>query len=962
MANAAWGTTLQQVRELFAVGTTTGSTDAQLLSRYVATRDGQAFEALVARHGPMVAATCRAILRNDHDAEDAFQATFLVLARKPSSLRAGAALGGWLHRVAYRAAVQLSVQARRRRQEESEAIKMASLSEEQKGLDVSPIVHEEIDRLPDRHRLPIILCDLERLTYEEASTRLGWTLPTLRCRLAKARQRLRDRLTRRGISAAIAVAILSPAVARASVPASWSKTAVAIASGGAAPATSLLISQAVLKRMLMTKMKIAAVAMFTVSALATVGVVAVARTELMRPPRKHITPLAINLPHQPLRVAAALPKLVQRPTKPDEEVEIRGRVISPEGKPVAGATVRTGFYVNERNVASDVISGEGGRFTLRMPKKYVGGLAGNYLPIVPWLVATSPDFGAGENEMPSRSDPHAEQVIRLVTDGPAIQGRVIDLEGRAVADAKVLLTRVWSDPKKDLPGWVAKTRGGAVTGIWRDLTPLQTNVSTKTDATGKFRLTGIGRDRVAELQISGPTIATTEAYAMCRDEPEIRVTDKSMFTAKAFVVYGPTFELAAAPTRPIEGVVRDADSGKPVAGLKIRGMVFDEQSYVPAPGIEAETDESGHYRLTGLGRASAYRLFLNPKAEHPYLTSTLKVNAPSPSAERVPFDFTLKPGVVVEGRVIDKMSSKPAFGSIEAFVFDDNSFRQDYPGALTAYTTQAEIDEDGRFKVATLPGRGLLAVRADDTQFRGAVGCESIKGFDKKYRGFMTTLPRTCIPSGYNAIVEISPDPKSKPAPLTIALDPGLSVDIKIVDPDGKPVVGTKVKGLSEIYTTSPYPIDRSEFTVHALGGSKARRLVVTHEGRKLIGSVALKGDEKSPLTIQMQPWGTIVGRIVDDEGKPQANVSLTSTHGSEQKSPEDSDILPGGDWNGGLVLGNDGRFRVEGLVPGLKYDISANAAMRVFGEVFKGLVVGSGEVKDTGDVKIIPQKDQVGG
>ena len=148
---------------------------------------------------PPAAPSCK----HEHDVEDAFQATFLVLARKARSVRAGDALGGWLHRVAYRAAVQASAESRRRRRREAEATAMATLNatHTEPDPDIASIVHEEIDRLPDRQRLPVVLCDLEGLTYEQAAGRLRWTEPTLRHRLVKARQRLRDRLTRRGITA-----------------------------------------------------------------------------------------------------------------------------------------------------------------------------------------------------------------------------------------------------------------------------------------------------------------------------------------------------------------------------------------------------------------------------------------------------------------------------------------------------------------------------------------------------------------------------------------------------------------------------------------------------------------------------------------------------------------------------------------------------------------------------------------
>ena len=122
MATATIGSSLKHLRDLFGGGTAVGFTDTELLARYSEKRDGPAFEALVARHGPMVAATCRAVLRNDHDVEDAFQATFLVLARKSGSVSAGECLGGWLHRVACRAAVRLSIEAKRRQRYESEAL------------------------------------------------------------------------------------------------------------------------------------------------------------------------------------------------------------------------------------------------------------------------------------------------------------------------------------------------------------------------------------------------------------------------------------------------------------------------------------------------------------------------------------------------------------------------------------------------------------------------------------------------------------------------------------------------------------------------------------------------------------------------------------------------------------------------------------------------------------------------
>ncbi len=190
MASAAFGTAFRHLRDLFGAGTATGLGDGQLLARYSASKDEVAFEALVARHGPMVLATCRAVLRSEHDVEDAFQTTFLVLARKAHSIRGGDALGGWLHRVAYRAAVQASVEAKTATPERGGGIGDGPLGRVRSTVetdnDLRPILHEEIDRLPESQRLPVVLCDLEGLTYEQAAEQLagpcrrsaaGWPRP-----------------------------------------------------------------------------------------------------------------------------------------------------------------------------------------------------------------------------------------------------------------------------------------------------------------------------------------------------------------------------------------------------------------------------------------------------------------------------------------------------------------------------------------------------------------------------------------------------------------------------------------------------------------------------------------------------------------------------------------------------------------------------------------------------------------
>ncbi len=155
---------------------------------------------MVARHGPMVLAVCRGILRDPHDAEDAFQATFLILARKAGSAWAEGQLGGWLHKVAYRIAVRARADAARRRALERRAAEVAAVEYTRDALedDLRPALHEEVARLPAKLRLPVVLCYLEGLTHAQAAVALRCGEATLRRRLAGARERLRLRLARRG--------------------------------------------------------------------------------------------------------------------------------------------------------------------------------------------------------------------------------------------------------------------------------------------------------------------------------------------------------------------------------------------------------------------------------------------------------------------------------------------------------------------------------------------------------------------------------------------------------------------------------------------------------------------------------------------------------------------------------------------------------------------------------------------
>jgi RNA polymerase sigma factor (sigma-70 family) len=195
--------------------------DGSLLERYLAGEESaaqEAFQALVVRHGPMVLGICRHILNEEHDAEDAFQATFLVLARKGGSIRNRTLLAGWLHEVAHRIAVKARVSTNRRRSLERQAMAMSPPASEPDRQDenaawneLRPVLHAEVGRLPEKYRMPVILCYLEGKTNEEVAELLHWPVGTVKGRLSRARDLLRSRLLRRGLvlSAAFLLSALS---------------------------------------------------------------------------------------------------------------------------------------------------------------------------------------------------------------------------------------------------------------------------------------------------------------------------------------------------------------------------------------------------------------------------------------------------------------------------------------------------------------------------------------------------------------------------------------------------------------------------------------------------------------------------------------------------------------------------------------------------------------------------------
>jgi RNA polymerase sigma factor (sigma-70 family) len=320
------------------------ATDGQLLEVFAARRDESAFEALVRRHGAMVLGACRRILRNNHDAEDAFQATFLVLACKAAVIRPRHMVAGWLYGVACNTALKLRGTLNRRRVKEREAAAMPRpQSQPDAWRQLEPLLDDALRGLPEKYRVPIVLCDLESKSRKEAARQLGWPEGTVATRLARGRQMLARRLGRHGLalSASAVATIVSENLASACVPPALVKSLAKIGpliAAGEMPAANALstgvaqLTQGVLQAMFMTKVKVAAAFLLVLTLLAFAATwYPTSASPQVTPPRKAQTgppppdQLGGNRAEQ---TKATAPVTLELPAVVVDEVDLKYKTIS----------------------------------------------------------------------------------------------------------------------------------------------------------------------------------------------------------------------------------------------------------------------------------------------------------------------------------------------------------------------------------------------------------------------------------------------------------------------------------------------------------------------------------------------------------------------------------------------------------------------------------------------------------
>ncbi len=951
---------LRHVRHLAAQHAFDQWTDLQLLERFAAGRDEALFGLLVRRHGPMVLGLCRRLLGHEQDAEDAFQAAFLLLARKAGSIQQ-ADVGGWLYRVAYHVAVRARMQSAKRRQREQrgQAVSPADPMLEAAWKELRQVVDEELQRLPDDLRSALVLCYLEGKTQDEAARLLGWSKGTLRRRLDQGRERLRRRLLHRGLAPTVALSgsLLVESTAPA-VPAALAAATVRTAVASAASPAIAALAEGGLGILSAGKMKTTSVLVLLVTVFTGAGLWAL---PAMPAP-------SAALPQEEAKKSTDKPDVRTPQADKKPSVEISGRVLDPEGKPVRGAKLVFIFGSGKEYLHKVwAVSKGDGHFAFAVSVKDVD----NGYSEKPWegthVVAAAEGYGfaAARVGKPGAAD----LTLRLVKDDVPIRGRILDLQGKPVSGVRVRIADTLAQPKtgdltafltalkanKDNPGTVEADHLMRLYSPALDL--LFPSVTTGED--GRFRLHGIGGERIAQLRIEGPATATQEVKVMTRPSNVLRLPgEKKNPKGESITFYGDAFDLLALPSRAIVGVVRAKDSGKPLAGVTIESAIVLESTRgkVFRPGfLRTTTDNEGRYRLLGIAKGDG-NVIVATIDDRPYLADVREVED-RPGLGPVTVDFALPRGVWVEGRVTEKGTGKPLRASVHYFCFNDNPRAEEiaFGSFVTPHYHRRLSREDGSFRIPVLPGHGLIAVRAFHDHYIKGIGAEQIgrAGFRISADYFRTT-PSYCRARDFHSLIEIAPKPGGESIACDATLDPGRTLRGTVMGPEGKPLAGARVSGLKGVGEGWQHdPLPGADFTVEGLQPKKSRLLQFRHDDKKLAGSLLVRGDEKGPLRVCLQRWGVLTGRLLTPDGEPLARVRVLCL--SEVKA--DGQILPVATVELYVTTDKDGRFQIEGLQAGLAYKLGVlrvNVVDRI-SSAPNDLTVKPGETKDLGDLRMKP-------
>jgi protocatechuate 3,4-dioxygenase beta subunit len=796
---------------------------------------------------------------------------------------------------------------------------------------------------------------------------------------------LRERLAKRGLTltasgvASLLVASAAPAATTAALFRTTTQAALAIASGqSTAKVCSAAVARLVnggLQTMFLANVRIAAMVLVAAS------IVSVAFGLAWGP----------ATPDEP-QTTAPRPKAEAASAKPPAEkdaVTYSGRVLDRDGKPVQGAKVYY-YFVTRDDVPTPV------RATTDADGKFAFALTPKDVPLSPGFSEVDP-LKAGFVVVKADNFTFAWQSARkqtsdlkfqLAGDDSPINGRILDLQGKPIPGVRVSVLGAAASDKSSLDDFLKalEKRDGFYATVFQRLPNWLSNSlvgsrgrvsllpETRTDADGRFRIHGFAREQLVQLRLDGPTIERKDFYVATRAKPAgaANLLTPALHGAGE-MMYGPPdhalvlwngFDHAAAPGQVVTGTVRDEQTKGPLPGAIVESYVLAGTNLAQNTIYHTVADEKGRYRFTGLPRGKGTQIRIHPPKGQPYIPMVKDVPEKEPLVE-ANVDVDLPRGVFVDVTAKDKKTGEPVPGSVSYFALPDKPdpkipfLRGPY---ADSYDNFMPVRSDGTFRFVAAPRKAILALRADWNKYPIAKEAPT------------TQLPASLSSSNFAAFATISPKLGEEPIKVGFVLDAGGVVEIRVVGPDGQPLAGALAAGLRhDWYRDTDWRglAKTNEFTAMGLDPKHPRLICFTQWEKKLAGSIVLRGDEKEPVTVKLVPWATVSGRLLDEDGKPVKNTALWFTEVPRGKvgAPRALDVglhvveRIGGKPSRDPVTDADGRFEVEGLVPGLKYNLAwmdqdgARDLEQVKwkGLAFANLVLKPGESKDLGDVKLQP-------
>ncbi len=477
----------------------------------------------------------------------------------------------------------------------------------------------------------------------------------------------------------------------------------------------------------------------------------------------------------------------------------------------------------------------------------------------------------------------------------------------------------------------------------------------KTNAEGRFEIKGVGPNRVVDLAISGPRITTIEASILTRPIKSIPFKHRE--------ISGSQFERVAPPSVPVEGVVADEETGKPVPGARIiptaveRGNGLLANTLRLAALLSRTSDAQGHYRLEGLetGTTNYYKIVVPDLPYPPVESRSIPV---SESLKPIRHDIKLRHGVWAVGRAYDRTNEKPISGSVYYTPFRSNPFARNYeryrnpPTDFLANYPFGSVDDQGRFKIPVIPGRGVVCLKCSEGNYRPNLGRSEIKELAgsemaKPLRG--PTYERL-LSEPFHAVRAINVTPNTQETHVDLPVDPGQNVVLKFTDAGGRPLAGLETYGLRldphSRMNRGRSSIDVDSATLYASSPDETRTIWIKHRSSgltKLIHFTPKVGETER--TVVLEPPAVVTGRLVTPEGAPLADLRIECVFDSNS-----ADRLPF------VSTDAEGRFRGE-LPAGGPFELYANPFPYAF--FAEKLSVVAGERVELGDIAI--DRDQKG-